>query len=154
MKTISITRRMHSSRMHTAHAWTIGWGVYLPGGVPARECTCLGVYLPGGYLPRGCTCPGGVPASGVYLPRYSPPEDRMTDRCKNITLPQTSFSGGKNGWSFLKNTKQHELKCAIVDNSVFWDQFAHAEKLHGLTIYALILVHWYSAENLFYQILI
>ena len=34
--------------------------VYLPGGVPAQECTC-----PGGlYLPGGCTCPGGVPAPG------------------------------------------------------------------------------------------
>ena len=25
-----------------------------------------------------------------------PPVNRMTDRCKNITLPQTSFAGGKN----------------------------------------------------------
>ena len=25
-----------------------------------------------------------------------PPVDRLTDRCKNITLPQTSFAGGKN----------------------------------------------------------
>ena len=89
----------------------------LAGGVPARgctcpgECTCLGV--PGGvpaqgvYLPRG-TCPGGVPAQGVYLPRgctclggtcpgtrHPPPVNRMTDRCKNITLPQTWFAGGK-----------------------------------------------------------
>ena len=32
---------------------------------------------------------------GGYLPRYSPPVNRMTDRCKNITLPQTSFAGGK-----------------------------------------------------------
>ena len=26
--------------------------------------------------------------------RQDPPESRMTDRCKNITLPQTSFEGG------------------------------------------------------------
>ena len=76
---------MHSSRMLTARALTIGGGgVYLPGGVPAR-----GVYLP-----------GGIPAWGVYLPAGVPAQvlplvNRMTDRCKNITLPQTSFAGGK-----------------------------------------------------------
>ena len=73
-------------------------GVYLPeGGVPA-----WGVYLPEGGVParggRGCTCQGwGVPARGVYLPEgvyltgwYSS-MNRMTDRCKNITLAKTSF---------------------------------------------------------------
>ena len=29
--------------------------------------------------------------------RHPPPVNRMTDRCKNITLPQTSFAGGNNG---------------------------------------------------------
>ena len=38
------------------------------------------VYLPG----------GGVPA------HILPPVNRMTDRCKNITLPQTLFVGSKN----------------------------------------------------------
>ena len=81
-------------------------GVYLvPGG-----CTCQGVPGPGGctcwgciwswgdvpglgvYLvwectwSRGCTCLGGVPGLRGYLPRYSPPVNRMTDRCKNITF--------------------------------------------------------------------
>ena len=27
-------------------------------------------------------------------PRVPPPMNRMTNRCKNITLPQTSFAGG------------------------------------------------------------
>ena len=78
-------------------------GGYLAGGgVPAWR----GVYLHGGgYLPGGgCTCLGGVPAwRGVYLPgggylpeggclvRYSPPVNRMTDACENITLVKTSF---------------------------------------------------------------
>ena len=55
-------------------AWSRG--VYLPG---------PGVYLPG---PRG-----GVPAWswGGCLVRYSPPVNRITDRCKNITLAKTSF---------------------------------------------------------------
>ena len=92
------------------------------GSVTARGCICPGEYLLGVYLPRGCTCPGGgvpaqggvlaqgvslpggVPARGCtcqgvclpgrYLPRYSSPVNRMTDRCKNITLPETSFEGG------------------------------------------------------------
>ena len=85
-------------------------GGYLPG---PRGCTCLvlgvctwskGVYLPG---------PGGVPTWsrgmylvwGVYLPgpggvpawsqgrawSGTPPMNRMTHRCKNITLAKTSF---------------------------------------------------------------
>ena len=61
------------------------------------------MYLLRGVTARGCTTPGGVPAKGGgvpakgegYLPRHSPHVNRMTDRCKNITLPQTSFAGGK-----------------------------------------------------------
>ena len=37
-----------------------------------------------GDLPR----PGGVCLGGVYLPDTPLPVNRMTDRCKNITLPQ------------------------------------------------------------------
>ena len=88
-------------------------GMYLvPGGVPGLGGTCpegctwsrewLGVpgprevYLVLGGVPGpgGCAWSGEwvylVP--GGYLPRYSPPVNRMTDRCKNITLPQTSFA--------------------------------------------------------------
>ena len=46
-------------------------------------------------------CLGGVcPEWGVYhhaMGQTPPlPVNRITDRCKNITLPQTSFAGGKN----------------------------------------------------------
>ena len=93
---------MHSSRMRTAHLLTISQhallggvpaqGVYLPGGVPAQVCTCQG-----GTCPGGCTCPWGVPArgGGGVLAQVLSIVNRMTDRCKNITLPQTSFAGGK-----------------------------------------------------------
>ena len=50
-----------------------GEGVPSPGGVPGPA----GVYL----------VPGGVPAQVL------PPVNRMTDRCKNIALPQTSSAG-------------------------------------------------------------
>ena len=70
------------------------------------------VYGPGGvHGPGGCMVPGGVhgPGEGVHVPRGvvsqhalrqtppPPPVNRMTaDRCKNITLPQTSFESGNN----------------------------------------------------------
>ena len=56
------------------------WGMYLVWGVSA---------------PGGCLLRGGV--------RYSP-VNRMTNRCKNITLPQTSFAGGNN--AFLEHYAQ------------------------------------------------
>ena len=90
----------------TCHGGCTCWGGYWPGGVPA-----WGVYLPG-----GCTCLGGVPCDLSHhafdvtcmLPPHQlrptnstaayivlvqgmlgytpPPVNRITDRCKNITL--------------------------------------------------------------------
>ena len=67
-------------------------GVYLvPGGVPG---SVGGVPGPG----EGCTwSQGGVPGPGGVPAQVLPPVNRMTDRCKNITLPQTSFAGSNNG---------------------------------------------------------
>ena len=61
------------------------------------------------HAPRNHTCP---PPQPHILPQqpclplrnhacppttmHAPPVNRMTNRCKNITLPQTSFAGGKN----------------------------------------------------------
>ena len=69
---------MHSSGMRTARLLTVSQHA-LPGGVPG-----WGVYLPGGG-----TCPG------------TPPVNRITDTCKNITLPQTSFAGGNKSHKHL-----------------------------------------------------
>ena len=58
---LTMSTRMHSSRMHTAPLVAqISQHALLPGGVPAQGVV---------YLPRGwCTCPGGVPAQEeVYL---------------------------------------------------------------------------------------
>ena len=74
-----------------------GWctcpGVYLPGGCTCQGvgctcqgCTCRGVYLPGGCTYWGSVPAHGVPAQGVYLPRYSShPPCGQTHTCKNIT---------------------------------------------------------------------
>ena len=62
------------------------WGVCLPGGVPAK----------GACLPRGVYLPGWSCLPGGYLPRYSPLwTEFLTHASENITLPQTSFAGGK-----------------------------------------------------------
>ena len=52
----------------------------------------------GGVCPRGggSVCPGGVCLVGVCIPACN-----GADRCKNITLPQTSFAGGKQSMRFL-----------------------------------------------------
>ena len=80
--------------MRTARLLTISQHTLLGGvparGVPAWGCTCWGVPAQGVYLR------GGVPAGGVPAKVLSPHVNRMTDRCKNITLPLTSLAGGKN----------------------------------------------------------
>ena len=75
--------RMHSSRMRTGRTLTVFRSLLFrgegsgPGGVPAWSG---GGLVPGGtYLVWGC------------LVRYSPPVNRMTHTCKNITLAKTSF---------------------------------------------------------------
>ena len=63
---------------------------------PALHCT-------GGLCPVGDLCPWGVsvretpsPVHGGSLSGRPPPPCGQTDACENITLPQTSFVGGKN----------------------------------------------------------
>ena len=51
----------------------------------------------GGLHPRVGVCIQGGSASGGSASRGwadPPPPCEKTDRCKNITLPQTSFAGG------------------------------------------------------------
>ena len=71
-----------------------GRGVSLAGGLPGRGVSLAGG-LPGGVSLAGV---GGLP--GVSLAGRSswqtPPVNRMTDACENITLPQTPFAGGNN----------------------------------------------------------
>ena len=85
---------MHSSRMRTARLLTVSQhalpgGVYLVGGVPSQGSVPA---WEGVHAHRGCTCLGG----GTWPGTPPPWTEWLTDRCKNITLPQTSFAGGKN----------------------------------------------------------
>ena len=72
--------------------------------VSAQRGVCSG----GIYL--GGVCPGGCLPSGCLPRRCTPPTpvNRITDRCKNINLPQTSFAGGK-------YVKSH-IVCSPEDN--------------------------------------
>ena len=79
-----------------------------------QECIPVGCVPPAAVAVRGCLHPappweqapppegpdplGPGPPGTRHHPgtRHLPPVDRMTDRCKHITLPQTSFAGGNN----------------------------------------------------------
>ena len=74
---------MHSSRMRTGRSLTVcagGGGVPPSGGTPWQGC----LLAEGGLLDRGSPWQGGSL-------RQTPPVNRMTDRCKNITLATTSL---------------------------------------------------------------
>ena len=67
------------------------------GWCPPWRCMCPGG-VQGGCVSRGCVSRSGC-VQEVYLSMQwgrHPPMNRMTDRCKNITLPQISFAGGNN----------------------------------------------------------
>ena len=79
---------MHSSRMHTGRSLTVcrsllPGGGYAPGG---GVCAWAGGLLPGGAWYGGCLVRGGW-----WYPSMHPPVNRMTNRCKNITLATTSL---------------------------------------------------------------
>ena len=89
-------KRMHSSRMRTTCLLAVSQhallGLYLPG-----RCTWWGVYLPGGVPGRGCTCPGGgCTCPGTPLPLWTEwqtaakilPCPKLRLRAVIITLPQ------------------------------------------------------------------
>ena len=94
---------MHSSRMRTARLLPVSPSMHYSGGPARSQGVYLiqgGTYLPGlgwvylpglggGYLPGA----GGVPAHVLPLPLWT---EFLTHASENITLPQTSFAGGKN----------------------------------------------------------
>ena len=115
---IKFITRLHSSRMRTAHALTVspsmlwgggGWcllqgvcsqgggnGGVCPGGCPLGG-GCSGGCLLGGMSAWGDVCLGGCLLGGVsawgwgvsqHALRQTPPVNRITHACENITLRQ------------------------------------------------------------------
>ena len=89
---------MHSSRVRTAHLLTVSQHA-LHRGVSQHALHrgvsqhALGIWcLPRGVSAQGGVCPGGMSEQGGVCPgdvwQTPPPMNRMTNRCKNITLPQ------------------------------------------------------------------
>ena len=71
-------------------------GVSGLGGVWSWGCLAQGVWSGGvsglgGCLVQGVSGPGGVWSRGVSAGQVLPPVNRITDRCKNITLATTSL---------------------------------------------------------------
>ena len=91
LKIISTTK-MHSSRMRTACSSSRpGGGVGgSPTGTPQEEASPKRKHPP----PRGST---------------PPLVNRMTNRCKNITLAKTSFADGNEKFSLLKNDTDNRV---------------------------------------------
>ena len=82
-------------------------GVCLPrGGVMWPIPSCIWCYLYAASTPTECRhlCSSLYSVTQVHagIPTHLPPVNRMTNRCKNITLPQTSFAGG-NKWTIDAN---------------------------------------------------
>ena len=119
-------------------------GVYLPGGCTclggawSRGCTCLGVYLPGGVPAWGCTYPGGylilagtwswgVPAPGGTCPGTPPPVNKILDthfwKYYLITLPRTSFAGGKNSNAQFLTDTLHFCLSVYANEQLFHNYF-------------------------------
>ena len=55
-----------------------------------------GACVAGGMCGRWHVWQGGMHGRVGVCMAHMPPVDRMTDMCKHITLPQTSFVGGNN----------------------------------------------------------
>ena len=80
----------------------------------------------GACMAGGCACVAGV-VRGTHAPS---PVDRMTDACKNITLPQTSFAGGNEhndwlDWTALSVCWLNRIIIWVIDSNVtvgidFW----------------------------------
>ena len=91
------------------HGGVPAWGVSAQGGVcPGGSCALshhafVNCMLPPHQLSVStCATPYIVWPRCMLLYTPPPPVNRMTDRCKNITLPQTLFAGGKKSQLFLQ----------------------------------------------------
>ena len=80
-------------------------GVPVPRGLGLPAPRGVGVPASGGVCSLGVSALGEGWVSKHALRQTPPPMNRMTDRCKNITLPQTSFAGG----NYSRGCKKYKL---------------------------------------------
>ena len=93
---------VHGRGMHAQGACGQGdmfaGGICIAGGCAWQGECMVGACMAGGICGRGHACLGRMHGTHAPPPPH-PQADRMTDACKNITLPQTLFAGGKNVWT-------------------------------------------------------
>ena len=108
---------MHSRRIHTAHSSGHPGGVStLPGSRPPQSRHPPDQTPPGSRHLRQSRAdtpqsrpsgpdtpqtPEQTPGPDTPGSRHPPTVNRITDTCKNITVPQTSFAGGNNAMQIL-----------------------------------------------------
>ena len=92
-----IVTRMHSNRMRTARSSSRPGGGGSPPGTSPQDQTPPRDQAPAGsrHSPSWDQTPP-PPGPGTLLPGPDTPPYGQTHTCKHITLPQTSFAGGKN----------------------------------------------------------
>ena len=113
--------------LNSPNSWggVCSWGVSTLGGMSTPGgCLLLGgVSAPGGVCSWGCLLgeggclplvSGGGGVVSQHAMEQTTPVNRMTDRCKNITLPQTSFVGGK---TFIFTSSQN---ITITRHRYYW----------------------------------
>ena len=77
--------------------------------------------------------PLGQPYTPPQATTHAPPVNRMTNRCKNITLPQTSFAGGNN--------------CHFQGEGIMVSYFMLGCGRFSYIIYGMVWIHILSRET-------
>ena len=128
---------MHSSRMRTARSlaaspsmlcWGGAWsqGVPAPGGVPGPRDACSErrwcLVLGGCLLLGGCLVPGGGGGGIPACTEADPPlwTEFLTHASENITLLQTSFTGGKKRWLFYFAPCCQRILVSPTDSNIYF----------------------------------
>ena len=138
---------MHSSRMRTARSLTVSYHILCtppsatmhappqPCMPPNHACPPATTYAP----QQPCTPPSNHTPHNHACPlatMHTPPVNRMRDRCKNITLPQTSFAGGN---------KSQTLSLATLMKR---PSYAQKTNIKGIQRISVVLFHFTVFDNL------
>ena len=120
--TPTLYHREGSLSMGSLSGWSLSRDLCLSRGSVSRGSLSRGL-CPGGICPGGLCpeTPGKNMESETDTPGRNmtpgrdimqrPPENRMTDKCKNITLPKTLFAGGKYSQLWKWNENLHYITC-------------------------------------------
>ena len=91
-------------------------GLCIAGGMHARE----GIH-DRGHAWRGPCVLGACVAGGGHVYHALPPVDRMTDACKNITFPQTTYADGN------KNKQDDPILNCCVHKTFYFQIHLHTQ---------------------------